>query len=549
MSSMTPSDSFRGSHGSHGSTDTLTVDLAAIHQDTTWPVDPDLVASFRASIRRGEPPLLDLSLNRLRLADGASGLEIIDGMHRLEALRLEGVTTHSAKVREYSPQDAFYARIATSIGKPNELFRLRAERALREGFVQDVAEHLDGATLYQRGIAEDGTPRPTPRREPLPADPLLALGTILWVHFAAKPEVTEDWERYVLTWLEDIAQRLGKTPAWLRDEVLHITALLGEDLPGKPGKPAAERARLLLAIPDDGIMRLALARLKAEPKLTTTDLRFALDILGCGPDVGRHNWLKPRSLPEMRSMLAHATLSQLARDYGHALKRAEDAARAIRPPASSYPQATTAPTAPMLNPAPVSASGSHAHAPSTSPSSPSAPSPDAPDTLDAPLAPLVPTPGVSQPGAQSGTQPGTETGILPPSVAGASSGSADRRAADESNNPPPAGQESNTVFGVVSARFGRAVSHVEHETAVQRTPPTPPATGNIGTSSASPTSSAASADSFLSAHRLIDAVIGALHAFDQRGGDWSRSDIRQELIQLRTLIDTYLTRGADRART
>jgi hypothetical protein len=331
MSSLTPS---------HDPTETLMVDLAAIRQDATWPVDPDLVSSFRASIRRGEPPLLDLSLNRVRLADGASSLDIIDGMHRLEALRLEAlrledVPTHSAKVRVYSPQDAFYARIATSLGKPNELFRQRVERALREGFVQDVATHLEGATLYQRGVAQDGAPRPTPRREPLPADPLLALGTILWVHFAAKPEVTEDWERYVLTWLEDMAQRLGKTPAWLRDEVLHITALLGENLPGKPGKPTAERARLLLAIPDDGIMRLALARLKAEPKLTTTDLRFALDTLGCGPDVVRHRWLTPRSLPEMRRMLAHATLSQLARDYTHALARAENASRAIQAPAPS----------------------------------------------------------------------------------------------------------------------------------------------------------------------------------------------------------------------
>ena len=308
----------------------LTVDLASIRQDPSWPVDPVLVTSFRASISRGEPPILDLSLNRFQQSDGTVGLEIIDGMHRLEALRLEGVTSHSAKVREYSPQDAFYARIATSIGKPNELFRQRAERALREGFLRDVAAHLEGATVYQHGVDEEGTPLPIPRREPLPADPLLALGTILWVHFAAKPEVTEDWERFVLAWLDDIAGRLGKTPAWLRDEVLDITALIGEDL---PGKPTAERARLLLAIPDDGILRLVLARLKAEPQLTTTDLRFALDILGCGPDVERHSWLKSRGLPDMRSMLAHATLSQLARDYNDALARAEAASRVVKKPA------------------------------------------------------------------------------------------------------------------------------------------------------------------------------------------------------------------------
>ena len=283
--------------------------------------------------------------NRFRSDDGTVVLEIIDGMHRLEALRLEGVTSHSAKVREYSRQDAFYARIATSLGKPNELFRQRAERALREGFIRDVAAHLEGATVYQRGMDEQGTPQLISRREPLPADPLLALGTILWVHFTAKPEVTEAWERFVLAWLDDIAGRLGKTPAWLRDEVLDITALLGGEI---PGKPTAERARLLLAIPDEGILRLVLARLKGEPQVSATDLRFALDILGCGPDMERHSWLKRRGLPEMRGMLAHATLSQLARDYTDALGRAESAARIVPKPAPVQPPSsgTSVPSAP-----------------------------------------------------------------------------------------------------------------------------------------------------------------------------------------------------------
>jgi hypothetical protein len=311
MTSLTPSNI---------STEVLMVDLASIIRDPSWPVDPTLVTSFRASIVRGEPPILDLSLNRMRLSDGSIGLEIIDGMHRLEALLQEGVTEHTAKVREYTTNDAFYARIATSIGKPNELLRQRAERALREGFIRDLAAHLEGAAFYQRGMTEDGNIIPLPRREPLPSDPLLALGTILWVHFAAKPEVTEDWERYIITWLDDIATRLGKTPEWLRDEILDITALLGEEL---PGKRSAERVKLLLAIPDDGILRLVLARLKSESHLSTTDLRFALDMLGCGPDVSRHTWLKSRGLQEMRGILGHATLSQLARDYGEALRKVE----------------------------------------------------------------------------------------------------------------------------------------------------------------------------------------------------------------------------------
>jgi hypothetical protein len=49
----------------HDATETLTVDLAAIRQDATWPVDPDLVSSFRASIRRGaEPRISSGSVNR-----------------------------------------------------------------------------------------------------------------------------------------------------------------------------------------------------------------------------------------------------------------------------------------------------------------------------------------------------------------------------------------------------------------------------------------------------------------------------------------------------
>lgn len=516
-----------------GPTETLTVDLATIRQDSSWPVDPELVASFRASIRRGEPPLLDLSLNRVRSVDGtgdagvvetaetAETLEIIDGMHRLEALRLEGITTHSAKVREYSPQDAFYARIATSIGKPNELFRQRAERALREGFVRDVAAHLEGATVYQHGVADDGAPRPTPRREPLPADPLLALGTILWVHFAAKPAVTEDWERFVLAWLDDIARRLGKTPAWLRDEVLQITALLGPDL---PGKPSAERARLLLAIPDDGILRLALARLKAEPKLSTTDLRFALDILGCGPDVGRHSWLTPRRLPQMRSMLAHASLSQLARDYTAALARAEAAARVVRFPVP--PQAPSAPhPLPAMPPAPHPPPATPSDAPSSNVASPGVASPGTPSSgasaapASPPLPPDAPAPG-----------PPRQAEIRLP---GATTDADFHRAADHptSAEHPVTLRDGNAVFGVVSARFGSTETHVANTT--------PPQTPQSSENASAPTD-----DLFLPAQRLADALISAWQTYEQHGGDWSRPAIQQELTRLRRVIDAYLARSA-----
>lgn len=255
----------------------------------------------------------------------------------------------------------------------------------------------------------------------------------------------------------------------------------------------------------------------------------------------------------MRSMLAHATLSQLARDYSNALTRAEAAARAIRfpvSPASSHtqvPTPPTPPTPPTLNSPTVSTSRSPTPStPSTSPTSPSAPPPAASDASDAPDAPDAPASRPSQPSVPTGTQP--------PGVAVDSSSSADRRAADEPINP----HESNAVFGVVSARFGRTVSHGERATPTPPAPPetttqqTFPTTGNIGVSPALPALPAppmSSEDSFLSAYRLIDALKDAWHVFDQRGGDWSQPDIRQELIRLRSLIDTYLTRGADLART
>ena len=443
MTSMTPANT---------PTEVLTVDVASIRQDPSWPIDLTLVSSFRASIKRGEPPLLDLSLNRVRHENGTFDLEIIDGMHRLEALRLEGVVEHSAKVRAYSLQDAFYARIATSLGKPNELFRQRAERALREGFIRDVAAHLEGAAVYQRGLGEDGAIVPAPRREPLPADPLLALGTILWIHFTAKPEVTEAWEQYVISWLEDIAGRLGKSPVWLRDEILDITALLGEDV---PGKLTAERARLLLGIPDDGILRLVLARLKAEPNLRTTDLRFALDIVGCGPDMGRYSWLKPRGLSGMRSLLAHASLSQLAHDYDEALRQAEAGSQIVKkPPLAAVPS------------------------PSSTPSS------------------------------------------TPPSTPGDTSSQS-----TEQQTSRPA--DNSQVFGIVSPKFGGTGSR-------SITPPSSPA---------SVTPATLSDGRYLQAHTLTLQLIRAWNDYEVQGGDWTRPNVRADLLQLRTILEAYVRRA------
>jgi hypothetical protein len=268
--------------------------------------------------------------------------------------------------------------------------------------------------------------------------------------------VTEDWERYVVSWLDDIAGRLGKTPVWLRDEVLDITALLGEDV---PGKLTAERARLLLAIPDEGILRLVLARLKAEPHLATTDLRFALDILGCGPDMARYPWLKPRGLAGMRSLLAHASLSQLAHDYDEALRRAEAHTQIVKKP-------------------PVTAS----------------PSPESPQTQEPPSAPA------SAPAAASAHTP-----------------------EDHTSSPAASSQ----VFGIVSPKFGGTGSR--STTPIGSPPPVTP-TPLVDSR-------------YLFVHTLTLQLIRAWNDFELKGGDWSLAYVRQDLLQLRTVLEAYLRRA------
>lgn len=264
--------------------------------------------------------------------------------------------------------------------------------------------------------------------------------------------MTEAWEQYVVSWLEDIAGRLGKTPVWLRDEILDITALLGEDV---PGKLTAERARLLLGIPDDGILRLVLARLKAEPHLPTTDLRFALDILGCGPDMGRYPWLKPRGLQGMRSLLAHTSLSQLARDCDEALRQAEAGAQIVKkPPLAAVPSPSSTPS-------------------STPPSTPG-------DTL-------------SQASEQTTSRP-----------------------ADNSQ-----------VFGIVSPKFGGTGS--------RSTSPTHPPD--------SVTPATLSDGRYEHVHMLTLQLIRAWNDYEVQGGDWTRQNVRADLLQLRTIFEAYVRRA------
>jgi hypothetical protein len=45
------------------------------------------------------------------------------------------------------------------------------------------------------------------------------------------------------------------------------------------------------------------------------------------------------------------------------------------------------------------------------------------------------------------------------------------------------------------------------------------------------------------AHGLTNLLIRAWQTFDQRGGDWSRKDVQQDVSRLRKLLDGYAKSG------
>jgi hypothetical protein len=186
-------------------------------------------------------------------------------------------------------------------------------------------------------------------------------------------------------------------------------------------------------------------------------------VLGCGPDVGRHTWLKSRGLQEMRSILASANLSQLARDYGDALRKVER--NKLLPRLPRTPSTTEVP-------------GMQA------------------------LPPVEPT--------------------RPPLPSGGDNESTQHRAAEHSQ-----------VFGIVSPSFGGTASKQP-----ARKLPQPPVV------TSPPLASTPPEDLYAHAHGVSTLLIHAWETFDQRGGDWTRADVQEDLARLRTLVTGYIKRGS-----
>src|SRR5262249_51970010 len=79
-----------------------------------------------------------MQLNRVWHPEVPWRYEIIDGFHRYEAAKAEGVTELLCQVVEIGIREARYARIQACVGKPSEITRARALHELRLAFIADM---------------------------------------------------------------------------------------------------------------------------------------------------------------------------------------------------------------------------------------------------------------------------------------------------------------------------------------------------------------------------------------------------------------------------
>ncbi len=219
-----------------------TVPLEEIH-DLHWPTDRHLVGSFRKTLQHGGH-FAPMHLNRVWHPETTWRYEVIDGFHRYEAAKAEGVTSLLCQVVELEAREARYARIQACVGKPAEITRDRALRELRLAFVSDMRALLgtpDG--LYEPILGEEGQVEARPRKAPLPEEPLAALEVLtdhlLATQTEAQPYLVQrgqqvvnrtpfgqrtGWEQQLNDWLAELGERFGYDASWLLQE-LHLQGL------------------------------------------------------------------------------------------------------------------------------------------------------------------------------------------------------------------------------------------------------------------------------------------------------------------------------------
>ncbi len=224
-----------------------TVPLEEIHE-LGWPTDRHLVFSFRKTLQQGGH-FAPMQLNRVWQPDTPWRYEIIDGFHRYEAAKAEGVKELLCQVVEIGVREARYARIQACVGKPAEITRSRALHELRLAFIADMQALIgDPSTLMEPILGEDGQVHARLRTTQLPNEPLAALEAFT-DHLLvteeelppglASPEtqnknITSEklragWEGALTAWLAELGQRFGYDADWLLQE-LHIHSLQAQGL-------------------------------------------------------------------------------------------------------------------------------------------------------------------------------------------------------------------------------------------------------------------------------------------------------------------------------
>ncbi len=251
------------------STSIESIDLTAI-SDLQWPTDPMLVASFRKTLAHGgDVPLL--LVNRV---DGQ--YEIIDGFHRYDAAKSEGITTILCQVVSYDERTARYSRIQACTGKPAKVTYERAKIELRRAFASEIRGRLGiGTIIYEPILTEDLQLSKRNRKTPLPDDPIQAL-TALTDHILLLREehyATHRDTNYpadmdgdvihtvVLSWLTEMEHRFGFNEGKMME-------LIGEEawkvaFPVQtPGQYSVNGAmsRALMGIPDSAMRELIAKR-------------------------------------------------------------------------------------------------------------------------------------------------------------------------------------------------------------------------------------------------------------------------------------------------
>ncbi|HEY7348330.1 MAG TPA: ParB/RepB/Spo0J family partition protein [Ktedonobacterales bacterium] len=224
-----------------------TVPLEEIH-DLRWPTDRHLVQSFRKTLQHSGH-FAPMHLNRVWQPEVSWRYEVIDGFHRYEAAKAEGVASLLCQVVEIEAQQARYARIQACVGKPAEVTRERALRELRLAFISDMRGVIGSpALLYEPILSEEGQVQARLRALPLPEEPLAALEALTDHLLATQQDVLPSflpsgvqgggrtpfgqrtgWEQHLTDWLADLGERFGYDSSWLLQE-LHLHVLQEQGL-------------------------------------------------------------------------------------------------------------------------------------------------------------------------------------------------------------------------------------------------------------------------------------------------------------------------------